>query len=392
MSNDRTERLIALRRDLHRHPELGFREHETTQQLRDALERLGIDYDDSLNETGLVATLRGSGGDSDASVALRADIDALPILEKSGADHASTHEGRMHACGHDGHTAMLLGAAEALAERADFDGTVHFVFQPAEETGSGADAMIEAGLFERHSIGEIFALHNWPALPVGRFGVMPGPIMAGGDRVRIKIEGHGGHGGMNPHGCTDPVLIAAELIVQANTIVGREIDPLVPAVLSLCAIEAGDVVDGFNVIPDTARLCGTIRTLDDDARERVREALAARCRGLEASRDCTITLEIEDLFDVTVNDPRATEIAVEAIEAEFGADALASGHRPCMAGEDFAAMLARCPGAYIHVGAGDEEHSVDLHDPHYDFNDAIIPDGVTLLVALARHSLRRQNA
>lgn len=389
MSNETLDKLVEFRRDLHREPELGFEERATARKVCAWLDALGIEYESGIGGTGVVAWIAGSGGQSDASVGLRADMDALPIEEKSGVAHASTHPGRMHACGHDGHTSMLLGALEYLQRHDDFAGTVYFVFQPAEEGIGGAMAMLEDGLFERFPAREIYALHNWPGLPIGQYGLIEGPIMAGGDRVDITIHGRGGHGGLNPHGCIDPVRIAAELVSRAHTIVSREIDPLSPAVLSICALHSGDL-NGFAVIPDTARLCGTIRALDNETREIVRTRLRRLCESLEYYYGAGVVLDIEDKFEVTFNDAAATQTARQAVTNCFGEHALAENYKPCMGGEDFSYMLAQRPGAYIHVGARDEDHNRGLHHPEYDFNDQIMPPGIQLLAELARRSLEKQ--
>ncbi len=389
LSGENLGRLVEFRRDLHSWPELGFAEHETTRKVQARLDSLGVEYVGGIGGTGIVAKLVGSKGPSDASVGLRADLDALPLQEHSGVEYTSRNNGCMHACGHDGHTTMLLGAIEHLQANSDFAGTVYFVFQPAEEGVGGARAMLDDGLFRRFPMREIYGLHNWPALPVGQFGLIPGPIMASGDRIDITIHGKGGHGGLNPHGCIDPIRIAADLIQRAHTIVSREIDPLNPAVLSICAIESGDL-NGFNVIPNSARLCGTLRALDNVSAEHLRTALRKLCASLEAYYGAGIELAIDTRFLATVNDPDATETARRVIERAFGADALAGNYKPSMGSEDFAFMLAECPGAYIHVGAGDDEHTHGLHSQKYDFNDRIIPHGITLLTGLALESLKKQ--
>ena len=386
------QRLIDIRQDLHRHPELGFEEHETARKVCDFLQELQVAHVSGIGQTGVVATLYGTDSESSATVALRADMDALPIDEQSGVPYSSGINGRMHACGHDGHTSILLGVVEQLHRNADFSGTVHCIFQPAEEGVGGASAMLDAGLFEQFPVAEIYALHNWPDLPVGKFGLIEGPVMAGGDRIDITIQGRGGHGGMNPHGCIDPIRMAADLITRAHTIIAREVDPLHPAVLSICAIEAGDIDRGFAVIPDTARLCGTIRALDNGTRDVVRDALRRLCQSLEQYYDTRIELSIDDRFDVTVNDADATRTARETIVELFGDDTLADDHQPCMGGEDFSYMLAACPGAYVHVGAGDDSHGYGLHHPKFDFNDAILPTGIDLLAGVARRSLAKQAA
>lgn len=381
-------RLTHFRRELHQWPELGFQEHDTARRVKTELDRLGVDYEDGIGGTGIVATLRGTLG-GEACVGLRADMDALPMAEQSGVEHSSRNPGCMHACGHDGHTTMLLGAIEELLARPDYPGTIHCIFQPAEEGVGGARAMLDDGLFERFPVKEVYGLHNWPALPVGQFGLIPGPIMASGDKIDIVIHGKGGHGGLNPHGCIDPVRIASELIQKAHTIIGREIDPMAPAVLSICAIEAGQL-SGFNVIPDTARMSGTIRAIAPAVADRVRSALRRLCSSLEAYYDITIELTIDNKFPATVNDPAATALARGVITDTFGEETLAAAYQASMASEDFAFMLEQCPGAYIHVGAGDDEHPWGLHNPKYDFNDRILPMGVQLLAGLARASLQRQ--
>jgi len=391
MTTETLDTLVQFRHDLHRQPELGFEEHDTARKVCAYLDALGVEHVSGIGQTGIVAWIVGSAGRSDASVGLRADMDALPIEEKSGVAYTSTRAGRMHACGHDGHTSMLLGAVEALKAHDDFSGTIYFVFQPAEEGVGGATAMIEDGVFERFDVREIYALHNWPSLPIGQYGLIPGPIMACGDRVDITIHGRGGHGGLNPHGCIDPIRIAAELVHKAHTIIAREVDPLSPAVLSICALQAGDL-SGFAVIPNTAELCGTIRALDDATREIVRSGLRRLCESLEHYYGAEITLTIEDKFGVTFNDPDATETAREVIGACFGEQTLARDYKPCMGGEDFSYMLAERPGAYIHVGSGDADHSRGLHHPEYDFNDRIMPAGIRLFTELARKSLEKQSS
>lgn len=391
MAAETLDHLVQFRRDLHREPELGFEERDTSRKVCAYLDELGVEYASGIGQTGIVAWIVGTAGESKASVGLRADMDALPIEEKSGVAHASMRSGCMHACGHDGHTSMLLGAVEQLQANNDFSGTVYFVFQPAEEGVGGATAMIKDGVFERFDVREIYALHNWPSLPIGQYGLIPGPIMACGDRVDITIHGRGGHGGLNPHGCIDPIRIAAELVHKAHTIIAREVDPLSPAVLSICALQSGDL-NGFAVIPDAARLSGTIRALDDATRETVRFGLRRLCRSLEQYYEAEIELFIEDKFGVTYNDAGATESAREVIAACFGEDTLTKNYKPCMGGEDFSYMLAERPGAYIHVGSGDDNHSRGLHHPEYDFNDRIMPDGIRLLVELARKSLEKQRS
>lgn len=384
------DKLIGFRRDIHQYPELGFEEHETSRKVCAYLDALGVDYVSGIGQTGVVAWVTGSRGENGASVGLRADMDALPLEEKSGVEHASKYSGRMHACGHDGHTTMLLGAVEYFRSNSDFSGTIFFIFQPAEEGIGGGKAMVSDGLFERFSIKEVYGLHNWPELPVGKFGLVSGPIMASGDRIDIAIHGRGGHGGLNPHGCIDPIRIAAELISKAHTIISREVNPLSPAVLSICAIQSGDL-GGFAVIPNSAWLSGTIRALDEETRAIVASGLRRLCESLEHYYGASVELKIEDKFGVTFNDIQATESATQVIRECFGEDALVPNYKPSMGGEDFSYMLNACPGAYIHVGSGDADHPHGLHNPQYDFNDKIIPLGVELLSRLALASLAKQS-
>lgn len=390
MEMQNLDKLVQFRHDIHQHPELGFCEHETSRKVQAYLDDLGVEYVSGIGKTGIVAWIKGNTEGSDRTVGLRADMDALPLEETSGVDYSSKNKGCMHACGHDGHTTMLLGAVEHFHNNRDFAGTIYFVFQPAEEGVGGGKAMVDDGLFDRFPMDEIYGLHNWPGLPVGKFGLIPGPLMASGDRIDVTIHGKGGHGGLNPHGCIDPVRIAADFINRAHTIISREVDPLSPAVLSICAIQSGDI-SGFAVIPDTARMSGTLRSLDKDTRKVMVDALERLARSLEAYYGCTIELNIEDKFEVTYNEEAATDSATKVIRETFGAEALASNHKPTMGGEDFSYMLAACPGAYIHLGAGDEEHTHGLHNPGYDFNDKAIPYGVELLAGLALESLGKQN-
>jgi len=383
------EKLIRFRHDLHQWPELGFKEHETAAKVCRYLETLGVEYTEGVGGTGVVATLRGKGGDNGTSVGLRADMDALPLEEFSGVSYASNSPGCMHACGHDGHTTILLGVIEQLQANPDFAGVIQCVFQPAEEGVGGAKAMLEDGLLSRFPVREFYGLHNWPGLPVGQFGIIPGPIMASGDRFDITIHGVGGHGGLNPHGCIDPIRIAGELITKAHTIVSREIDPLCPAVLSICAVQGGSM-EGFNVIPNETQLTGTIRALDQASGDRVRASLKRLCESLGQYYDVSIELDIDAKFLATVNDPNATQTAIEVIEQAFGSEAVAPDYRPSMGSEDFSFILDQCPGAYIHVGAGDQEHCYGLHNQKFDFNDRIIPSGIELLHNLALASLQKQ--
>tara|TARA_R100001039_G_C1854410_1_gene116224 strand:- start:442 stop:1617 length:1176 start_codon:yes stop_codon:yes gene_type:complete len=384
-----SESLRKIRRELHQNPEIGFEENFTANRVRTFLEDNNIRYVSGLGKTGIVAWVTGQKNDSGNSVALRADMDALPIEEKSGVTYSSVNKGKMHACGHDGHVTMLLGAALFLIKNNNFSGTVYFIFQPAEEGLGGSKAMIKDGLFEKFSINEIYSIHNWPDLPVGKFGLMDGPIMASGDRIDIVIHGKGGHGGLSPHNCIDPIRIASELINKAHTIVGREINPLSPAVISICSINGGDI-NGFAVIPNTVKMSGTTRALDKVTQASIHCALRNLCESIEKYYGTSIELKIENKFSITFNEKSATKKALKVICENFGSESIQENHHPSMAGEDFSFMLDEVPGAYIHVGSGDDNHKHGLHSPYYDFNDEIIPTGVTLLSQLAIKSLETQ--
>ncbi|MDE3177886.1 MAG: amidohydrolase [Pseudomonadota bacterium] len=378
--------LTEWRRDFHRHPELLYACHRTAKVVAQRLREFGFDeVHEGVGKTGVVGLLHGASGaamSADKRVLLRADMDALPIHEATGAEHGSQSPGVMHACGHDGHTTLLLGAAKHLAQARDFDGTLVFCFQPAEEGGAGAEAMIEDGLFERFPVKGVYGLHNWPGLPVGQFAVARGPAMASADRLEIVVQGKGGHGAM-PHLARDPIVAAAEIVMSLQTIVSRVIDPLEPAVLSITAIHAGEA---FNVIPDTVEMRGTIRTMSDATAERMQTEIRRICAGVAAAHDMTVEIKPSPTkpYPTTVNHPKETDIAVAAMRAVVGPENVHDGIKPVMGAEDFAFMLRRVPGAYIFMGNGD---SAPVHHPAYDFNDEALPYGVAYWGELARRAL-----
>ena len=378
--------LTEWRRDFHRHPELLYACHRTAKVVASRLREFGFDeVHEGIGKTGVVGLLHGANGaamSADKRVLLRADMDALPILEATGADHGSQTHGVMHACGHDGHTTLLLGAAKHLAEARDFDGTLVFCFQPAEEGGAGAEAMIEDGLFERFPVKGVYGLHNWPGLPIGQFAVARGPAMASADRLEIIVQGKGGHGAM-PHLARDPIVAAAEIVLSLQTIVSRVIDPLEPAVLSITSIHAGEA---FNVIPDTVEMRGTFRTLSDATADLIKTEIRRICDGVAAAHGMTVEVKPSRTkpYPTTVNHPRETDIAVAAMRAVVGAENVHDGIKPVMGAEDFAFMLNRVPGAYIFMGNGD---SAPVHHPAYDFNDEALPYGVAYWSELARRAL-----
>jgi len=377
--------LTALRRDLHAHPELGFEEHRTVQVVTAELDRLGLEYHTGVGRTGVVAVVRGARQDSGRAIGLRADMDALPMHEENDFAHASRFKGRMHGCGHDGHTTMLLGAARYLAATRRFDGTVHLIFQPGEEGFGGGKAMIDDGLFERFPADAIYALHNWPALPPGKIGIRPGPMMAAADRIEIHIEGRGGHGA-HPHLAVDPVLVAGHIITAAQSIVARNVSPLDSAVVSLCAMHAGNLA-AMSVIPREARLVGTVRTFRPQTADAVERRLNELVHSVAAAFGATATLRYERLYPATVNSSREAEFAADVAAALVGEPNVVRDLEPSMGSEDFSFMLQRCPGAYARLGQGGAEGGCFLHNSRYDFNDDVIPLGAGYLAALAEHAL-----
>jgi hippurate hydrolase len=368
------DELVAIRRDLHAHPEIGFEEERTSRIVAERLASWGIEVHRGIGKTGVVGVLR-SGGDNARRIGLRADMDALPIQETTGLPYASQNPGRMHACGHDGHTTMLLGAARYLAETKNFSGTAVFIFQPAEEGLGGARAMIADGLFQRFPVDEIYGLHNSPDGPRGQVTVKPGPAMAAADFFDIRIQGRGSHAAY-PHKSADPVVIAMTIGQALQTIVSRNADANAAAVLSITQIHAGSA---YNVIPDTAHLAGTIRTLDDDVRALTRTRLRELSQGIAASFGASAEVEIRDVFSVLRNDPQKIEAVARAASDLFGEAVLDRATTPHMGSEDFADMLLAVPGAYCWLGM---EGRGALHNPNYQFDDEIIPLGASLLARL----------
>ena len=368
------------RRDFHAHPELGFAEHRTAARVAELLEGFGLEVHRGLGGTGVVGVLRHGEG---PSLGLRADMDALPMQEVGDVPHRSTAAGRMHACGHDGHTAILLATARHLSENRDFRGTLYFVFQPAEENLGGAQKMIEDGLFERFPMDAIYGLHNWPGLPAGQVVVNPGAMMASLDTFAITLTGKGCHAAMPERG-RDPIVAAADLILQLQTIVARRISPLASAVVSVTMLEAGEAI---NVIPEVARLRGTVRCLDGAVRAEVERligeivARAPLAQGVRGELECTRG------YPVTQNHPAQAARVREAAVKAFGAERVSDGVPPSMASEDFAFMLAARPGAYLWLGVDGAQPSAPLHNPAYDFNDAIIEPAVLLWAELVRQEL-----
>ncbi|HXX84610.1 MAG TPA: M20 aminoacylase family protein [Casimicrobiaceae bacterium] len=380
--------LTALRRDLHAHPELGFEEHRTAEIVARELEAAGVEHHRGIGRTGVVGVIRGACEESGRAVGLRADMDALPMHEENDFPHASRFKGRMHGCGHDGHTIMLLGAARYLARTRRFDGTVYLIFQPGEEGFAGGKAMVDDGLFERFPADEIYALHNWPALPAGQIGLRPGPMMAAADRIEIHIEGRGGHGA-HPHMTVDPVLVAGHIITATQSIVARNVSPLDTAVVSLCAMHSGNLA-AMSVVPREARLVGTVRTFRPETQDRIERRLTDLVHSIAAGFGATATLKYERVYPATVNTEREAEFAAEVADALVGRENVVRDLEPSMGSEDFSFMLQQRPGAYARLGQGGAEGGCFLHNSRYDFNDEVIPLGAGYLAALAEAALPLQ--
>jgi hippurate hydrolase len=376
-----TPKIAAFRRDIHAHPELAFNEKRTAERIADYLEGLGLEVHRGIARTGVVAKL--SLGHGTRAIGLRADMDALPLKELNTFPHHSTHDGKMHACGHDGHTAMLLGAAEALSKLRDFDGTVYFIFQPAEEHEGGGRVMVEEGLFERFPMEMVFGLHNWPGLPAGSFGVTEGPVMAGTDRFEIEITGRGGHAAM-PHQAVDVVLAGSALVQALQSLVSRNTDPLDSAVVSVTRFHAGHA---DNVLPETALLGGTVRTLNGELQDALEEGVRRICSGIEATYRVSIDLRYERGYPPTVNAAEPSQIARDVAQ-HVAIDGLVYLQLPpSMGAEDFAYMARVVPACYVWLGNGPGEGGCMLHSPHYDFNDEIIATGIRYWVRLVERTL-----
>jgi amidohydrolase len=369
---DLADEIAAWRRDFHQHPELLFEVHRTAGIVADKLKAFGCDeVVTGLGRTGVIGVISARRGSSGKVIGLRADMDALPLEEATDLPYKSSVPGKMHACGHDGHTAMLLGAAKYLAETRNFDGTAVMIFQPAEEGGGGGQEMLKDGLMERFGIQEVYGMHNMPGIPLGHFAIRPGPMMAAADRFDIIIDGKGGHAA-RPHECVDTLLVACQLVNALQSIASRNVDPLESAVVSVCSFKAGDA---YNVIPQTAKLMGTVRTLADPVRDLCEARIKAMVEAICAAYGASAVVDYRRGYPVTLNHPEQTKFMAK-IAAEVGGErAVDTTVAPLMGAEDFSYMLEERPGAYIFMGNGD---TAGCHHPKYDFNDGAIPYGVSL--------------
>jgi hippurate hydrolase len=390
--------LAALRRDIHAHPELAFQERRTADLVARELERYGLEVHRGLAKTGVVGVLRAGSGQR--MIGLRADMDALPLTELNDFAHASRHPGQMHACGHDGHTVLLLGAARYLAAHPDFDGAVAFIFQPAEEAEGGAAVMIEEGLFTQFPLESVYGLHNWPGLAVGEMAILSGPVMASTCRLAITVRGRGGHAAM-PHQGTDVIVAASHLVSALQTVVARNLHPCDAAVVSVTQFHAGSA---WNILPEEAQLCGTLRSFTLAAQTTVEAAIERLCGGIAAAFGLEIDVTFEQRYPPTVNSAPETQTCRQAARRFLAPDRVLTDIPPSLAAEDFAYMLAAKPGCYVWLGNGPTERETPdlpdhatasdaagcaLHSPYYDFNDAALAVGITYWVKLVQEILGR---
>ena len=376
--------LTKIRRDIHAHPELAFQEKRTADIVARELTAYGLEVHRGLAQTGVVGVLRK--GSCQRAIGLRADMDALPLEEKSQLAHRSTHRGRMHACGHDGHTALLLGAARYLAEnqdQIDFDGTVYFIFQPAEEAEGGAEIMIEDGLFRQFPMDAVYGLHNWPGIPAGEMAIMPGPVMAGTCAFEIKVRGHGCHAAM-PNQGVDTLVVASQLVLALQSVVSRNLHPCESAVVSVTQIHGGEA---FNIIPDDAVLRGTIRTFKPEVQTLVEQAIERLCSGIANAFGAQIDAHFDLRYPPTVNSTAETALCRQTAEVLLGEDKVRKDELPSMGAEDFAFMLREKPGCYVWLGNGPGTGGCSLHNPHYDFNDDVLIYGISYWVRLVETAL-----
>ena len=388
--HDLKDEITAYRRAMHENPQTAYEETFAANLVKEKLTEWGISFEDGIAVTGIVATIEGETNNSGKTIGLRADMDALDILEDNNKPHASKTPGKMHGCGHDGHTAMLLGAAKYLSENRNFDGKVHLIFQPAEEGAGGAHKMIAEGLFKRFPMDAVFGLHNWPKIPKGQIALRSGPIMAAAERFDITITGKGGHAAM-PHKTIDPIVIGTQVVSALQTLVSRSADPLDPVVISVTNFHAGS--GAFNVIPDTAKLSGTLRAFDPQTRStmitRICEVVRDVSAALGGKGECTF---VPGGYDPTVNTEAETAFCADIAKALVGEANVDTNVAPSMGAEDFGAMLQAVPGCYIWMGQGEEDdesnHNQGLHTPAYDFNDDLIPMGIEYWVRVVERSLR----
>ena len=375
------DEMTAWRRDIHAHPETAFEEHRTSDLVAEKLAEFGVDeVVRGIAGTGVVGVIKGKH-EGDGTIGLRADMDALDLQEQTNLPYASKIPGKMHACGHDGHTTMLLGAAKYLAAKRDFAGTAYMIFQPAEENEGGGRVMVEEGLFDRFPMQQVYGIHNWPGIPTGKFGIKKGPMMASFDIFEIIVEGHGAHGAM-PHEGTDAVVIAAQIVNNLQLISSRNTDPLESVVVSVTQIHGGDA---WNVIPETVTLRGTCRSFKKDIQDMAEANIGRIAKNVAAAHGANVSLRYERRYPTTVNTEAETDIAAGIATKVVGEEMVDLDVAPVMGSEDFAFMLDKVPGSYVWLGAG--EHVSNVHSPQYDFNDEILPIGASFFATLVEETL-----
>ena len=380
--NQMLDEMKSWRQDLHKIPEIGLEEYETSKYIKNKLKEFNINFKEGYSNTGLVAWIKGNKGNSNKSIGLRADFDALPMPEKNNFEYKSSTDGMMHACGHDGHTSMLLGAAKYISENNDFDGTVYFIFQPGEEGFAGGKKMIEDGLFDDFNIDEVYALHNWPDLPLGSFGVNSGPMMAAVDEFDIIVKGKGGHAAF-PQLVIDPIIVASQIVTAIQTIISRSTDPVDKALISITKIHGGTA---YNVIDDEVKLSGTIRTFKPETRSFIEKRIEEIANGIAKAHGAGANIEFDliNKYPPTINSKKESEFAAKIAKQMVGEENVNTDIDPSMGGEDFSYLLNKKPGSYLYIGQGDENHKANLHTTKYDFNDNLLPIGVNYWVNLVK--------
>ena len=377
------DEMTIWRRDIHQHPELAFEETRTSDFVAEKLKEFGIETHRGMAKTGVVGTIKNGEG---PSIGLRADLDALPLDEKNTFEYASANLGKMHACGHDGHTTMLLGAAKYLAKSKNFQGTVHFIFQPAEEGGGGGDIMVKEGLFEKFHVDSVYGMHNWVGLEAGHFGVGAGPIMAAADTFDLIINGKGGHAAM-PHQCIDPIIVASQVLTALQSISSRNTHPVDSLVISVTQIHAGDA---YNIIPDKVKMHGTVRTFLPETRDEIPSKMLKVSEGVCNAMGASCELNYIHGYPATVNSITETDISAKAAIDLVGEDKVVRNPTPSMASEDFSYMLQARPGCYVWLGIGtvEDKNRFSLHSSNYDFNDHVLPIGAAYWATLVENELQ----
>jgi len=383
--NQMQEEMKEWRRDLHRIPEIGLQEHKTSEFIQNKLKSWNIDFKTGYANTGIVAWIKGNRGNGEKTIGLRADFDALPMTEKNSFDHKSMNEGMMHACGHDGHTTMLLGAAKYIKENPEFDGTVYFIFQPGEEGFGGGEKMIQDGLFNDHKIDEVYALHNWPELPLGHFGISTGAMMAAVDEYDIIVKGKGGHAAL-PHLAIDPIVIASQIVLSLQTIISRFLNPVDNALITVTKIHGGSA---YNVIDDEVILNGTVRTFKQEIRDKIEKRINETAKGIAKANGGEVEVVYFRKYPPTINSKKESVFSSIVAKELVGEKNVQMDVEPSMGGEDFSYLLNEKPGSYLYIGQRDSNHKDYLHTTKYDFNDDILPIGVNFWVNLVKNFFKK---